>query len=227
MRKEEIQEAYSKLHASEELVKEVLMLEEKKTLLSQMHLRRGRMLCGMICALLIAACAVVLSLSSLGIPSYAEVAGDKELDVTFFVPEYEQPPRETQPWEKHLSSSLFAENSDSDENDKPVIEITWLKEDFPDYDRVFVFVNGRLMKVDLKNLTRFTIHYTDGRKGEGVWITVEDKLRIDILLHDEDTVSTVMHLAMEVEKVEGGYNVTMAEDDLALLESGCLIMTGY
>ena len=227
MRKEEIQEAYSKLHASEELVKEVLMLEEKKNLLSQMHLRRGRMLCGMICALLIAACAVVLSLSSLGIPSYAEVAGDKELDVTFFVPEYEQPPRETQPWEKHLSSSLFADNSDSDANDKPVIEITWLKEDFPDYDRVYVFLDGRLTEIDLEHYTRFMISDPDGRKGEGVWITVKDKVRIDILLHNEDTASTVLHLAMEVERTEGGYSVTMSESELALLESGCLIMTGY
>lgn len=225
MNKQELNAAFSCVKASDDLIREILAIEKEKKIAPRKILRR------------VAACAAVLALffgvlvfkipfPLLNIPVYARTLNDKELNVSFFVPKYEAPSHEVKPEDKYLISSFNSDQNASLYSGPTFSMSLHLNEKTTEYDQLLIFLDGKVIKPSFDSCMWLYITNPDGTKGRLFTVVVEKETRVDIILHDNETVSILQQISMLIAPTEGGWIVTMNESEMHLLESRELEIIG-
>lgn len=214
MHKQELNEAFSKLHASEALKKEVLMMdmEKKRGLFFGINIRRVAVCTTLVITLLISVFALGNTTPYFTVRVYANETDSVTLNrqgYTFFVSAYDETStnsREDDPsYRPELDSTLF--------DDKPLWDEPrfwlqlWLDDKTINHDQIIIFVDGQRLDQNYQNGFWGYISKGDAR-GRFIALAVERTTYINIVLYDDDG-KVLQEYGMEVEPAEGGWYVTL------------------
>lgn len=182
--------------------------------------------CAAVLALLVGVLVFMIPFPLLNIPVYARALNDKELNVSFFVPKYEAPSHDVKPEDKYLISSFGLDQNASLYSGPTFSMSLHLNKKTMEYDQLLIFLDGKVIKPSFDSCMWFYITNPDGTKGRSFTVVVEKETRVDIILHDDETVSILQEISMLIAPTEGGWIVTMNESEMQLLESRELVIIG-
>lgn len=214
MNKQELHEAFSNIHASDALKKQVLSaeMENKKSVNGWVLVRRA-VACAAVLALLLTVFLLDNSEPYFSIHVYANETDSVKLDrqgATFFIPAYDassQPSKENDPsYRPILDSSLFDNGSLWDEQ-RCCIRLQ-LNDETKRVDQLIILVDGQEIQQDIMGEV-LVLNYSKGEeKGRMIYVLVEKATRVDVVLYD-DNGEKLQHYGMAITPEKGGWSVTL------------------
>lgn len=213
MYKQELKEAFSKLHASEDLMEEVLSLEKENRKSSNGRKMIWRVAACAAVLVLLVAVAFGNSEPFFSVQVYASetdyVKFDQKGD-TIFIPAPDDSDdfsyRDDPSYRPELDSYITEEGGKLLNGPGFWLQL-WLDDKTIDYDQIIIFVDGQQLDQSYHNGFWGYISKEDA-KGRFIAIAVEKTTYVNIVLYDANG-KVLQEYGMEVKPVEGGWYVIL------------------